>query len=88
MSREHIVTSYEEELRQLELSVIQEVSEAFLFLNEAAETISTAEVALVNAEENMALATGRYDNEFRDLARVIRGEKKLQWDSAHDLAVH
>jgi predicted dehydrogenase len=32
--------------------------------------------------------TGRYDNEFRDLARVIRGEKKLQWDSEHDLAVH
>jgi predicted dehydrogenase len=31
---------------------------------------------------------GRYDDEFRDLANVIRGEKKLAWDSAHDLAVH
>ncbi len=31
---------------------------------------------------------GRYDGEFLDLARVIRGEKKLAWDSRHDLAVH
>jgi predicted dehydrogenase len=33
-------------------------------------------------------STGRYDDEFRDLAKVIRDEKKLAWDSAHDLAVH
>ncbi len=33
-------------------------------------------------------ATGRYDDEFRDLAKVIRGEKALAWDSQHDLAVH
>ncbi len=32
--------------------------------------------------------TGRYDDEFRDLAKVIRGEKQLAWDSEHDLAVH
>lgn len=31
---------------------------------------------------------GRYDGEFQDLARVIRGEKKLAWNSWHDLAVH
>jgi predicted dehydrogenase len=31
---------------------------------------------------------GRYDDEFRDLARVVRGEKELAWDSQHDLAVH
>lgn len=30
----------------------------------------------------------RYAGEFRDLARVIRGEKKLAWDAAHDVAVH
>lgn len=30
----------------------------------------------------------RYAGEFRDLARVIRGEKKLAWDAAHDIAVH
>ena len=23
-----------------------------------------------------------------DLAKVIRGEKKLAWDAAHDIAVH
>ena len=33
-------------------------------------------------------ATGRYDDEFRDLAKVIRDEKELAWDSQHDLAVH
>ncbi|MFK8112294.1 MAG: Gfo/Idh/MocA family protein [Rubripirellula sp.] len=32
--------------------------------------------------------TGRYDKEFQDLAKVIRGEKKLAWNSEHDLAVH
>ena len=32
--------------------------------------------------------SGRYDDEFRDLAKVIRGEKNLAWDSTHDLAVH
>jgi len=31
---------------------------------------------------------GRYDAEFVDLARVMRGEKALAWDRAHDLAVH
>ncbi len=36
----------------------------------------------------MPKTTGRYDNEFRDLALVIRGEKELQWNSTHDLAVH
>jgi predicted dehydrogenase len=35
-----------------------------------------------------AKTSGRYDDEFRDLARVIRGEQRLAWDSAHDLAVH
>ncbi|WP_417739575.1 Gfo/Idh/MocA family protein [Rosistilla oblonga] len=33
-------------------------------------------------------SSGRYDDEFRDLAKVIRGEKALRWDSSHDLAVH
>ena len=33
-------------------------------------------------------AAGRYDGEFIDLARVIRGEKTLAWDATHDLAVH
>lgn len=31
---------------------------------------------------------GRYDQEFVDLAQVVRGEKKLAWDAAHDIAVH
>ena len=30
----------------------------------------------------------RYDGEFRDLARVIRGEKALAWNAAHDITVH
>ena len=31
---------------------------------------------------------GRYDAEFIDLAKVVRREKKLAWDAAHDIAVH
>jgi predicted dehydrogenase len=31
---------------------------------------------------------GRYDEEFRDLARVVRGEKALAWNGDHDIAVH
>lgn len=30
----------------------------------------------------------RYDQEFVDLAQVVRGEKRLAWDAAHDIAVH
>ncbi|MEO0446047.1 MAG: Gfo/Idh/MocA family oxidoreductase [Verrucomicrobiota bacterium] len=30
--------------------------------------------------------SGRYDAEFIDLAQVIRGEKSLSWDAAHDIA--
>lgn len=30
----------------------------------------------------------RYAGEFMDLAAVVRGEKKLAWDAAHDVAVH
>lgn len=36
----------------------------------------------------LPLPAGRYDNEFIDLARVIRGEKPLAWDARHDIAVH
>jgi predicted dehydrogenase len=31
---------------------------------------------------------GRYDLEFVDLAKIVRGEKKLAWDAAHDIALH
>ncbi|WP_397384161.1 Gfo/Idh/MocA family protein [Prosthecobacter sp.] len=30
----------------------------------------------------------RYAGEFTDLAKVVRGEKKLAWDAAHDISVH
>jgi len=30
----------------------------------------------------------RYAGEFTDLAKVVRGEKKLAWSAAHDIAVH
>ncbi len=37
---------------------------------------------------SMKRSGGRYDGEFMDLAKVIRGEKQLAWDRKHDLAVH
>jgi len=31
---------------------------------------------------------GRYDAEFIDMAKAIRGEKPLAWDAMHDIVVH
>ncbi len=36
---------------------------------------------------HLEVPKGRYDGEFIDLAKVLRGEKKLAWDAAHDIAV-
>ena len=36
----------------------------------------------------LKIPADRYAGEFRDLARVIRGEKKPAWDATHDIAVH
>lgn len=39
--------------------------------------------------QSVQLKGGRsYQAEFKDLARVIRGEKKLEWSYRHDLEVH
>ena len=35
----------------------------------------------------MPKTEGRYHGEFRDMAKVMRGEKSLAWDSGHDLIV-
>lgn len=39
-------------------------------------------------EVQVPAASGRYDAEFADLARVVRGEKDFAWNSEHDLIVH
>ena len=36
----------------------------------------------------LPMPKGRYDNEFIDLSKVVRGEKKLAWNADHDIAVH
>ncbi len=36
----------------------------------------------------LAVPKDRYAAEFVDLAMIVRGEKKLAWDAAHDIAVH
>ena len=36
----------------------------------------------------LAVPAGRYTNEFCDLARILRGEKRLAWSAEHDIAVH
>jgi predicted dehydrogenase len=35
----------------------------------------------------MPTSVGRYDAEFKDLANVIQGKKKLAWNSEHDVTV-
>jgi hypothetical protein len=39
-------------------------------------------------EVALTRSVGRYDGEFIDLAKIIRGEKQPDFSAAHDLAVH
>lgn len=39
-------------------------------------------------ELKLAGAGGRYDAEFADLAKVVRGEKAFAWSAEHDINVH
>lgn len=62
------VSEYQAQVRQrqaqfkeLELSISQEVEQAWLVLKESAERIEVAETARINAEENFRLAQGRYE---------------------------
>lgn len=48
-------------LRDLNLSIAQQVEQTWLVLKESAERIEVAETARVNAEENFRLAQGRYE---------------------------
>ncbi len=36
----------------------------------------------------LPLPRARYDEEFVEFAKVIRGEKNYRWTAAHDIAVH
>lgn len=48
------------QIKDQELGVSQEVSQSFLNLHEASESIDTAALGLKQAKENLALAKGRY----------------------------
>jgi len=52
--------------------------------------LSEARDGFKKGENNLALEVpeGRYNGEFCDLARVLRGEKRLAWSAEHDIAVH
>lgn len=52
--------------------------------------LSEAKGEYAKGEHSLALSVpkDRYLGEFRDLARVLRGERKLAWSAAHDIAVH
>ena len=65
------------QVRQIELQVIQDVSQAFLQSNQALETIKTAEIALEQARENMELAEGRYRNGVGDAIEFSDAELSL-----------
>jgi len=41
-----------------------------------------------NQSLNLEVPKDRYADEFLDLAKIVRGEKKLAWDAQHDIAVH
>ncbi len=48
------------ELKRLELEVVRETTQAVSSVNEALEAIKTTELAVMQSEENMELAQGRY----------------------------
>ncbi|MBM3858914.1 MAG: Gfo/Idh/MocA family oxidoreductase [Verrucomicrobia bacterium] len=54
-----------------------------LYLTEAKDGFKKGENILA-----LEVPKGRYTGEFRDLARVLRGEKRLAWSAEHDIAVH
>lgn len=54
-----------------------------LYLTEATGDFKKGENKLA-----LAVPAGRYTHEFRDLACVLRGEKRLAWSAEHDIAVH
>jgi predicted dehydrogenase len=54
-----------------------------LYLSEAKGDFKKGENTL-----GLEVPEGRYDGEFRELAQVLRGEKRLAWSAAHDIAVH
>jgi predicted dehydrogenase len=51
-------------------------------------TVEHGEFKKGTAAIKLEVPKGRYDGEFIDLAKVVRGEKALAWDAAHDIAVH
>lgn len=53
-------------------------------------SITKARGAYKNGTQSFQLDVpkDRYAAEFVDLAKIVRGEKKLAWDAAHDIAVH
>ncbi len=57
---------------------------------EARLTLSTAHGEYKAGKQTLTFpkGRGRYDGDFEDLAKVIRGEKALAFTPAHDLAVH
>jgi len=57
---------------------------------EARLTLSTAHGEYKAGRQTLTFpkGRGRYDGDFADLAKVIRGEKALEFTLAHDLAVH
>jgi len=65
------------ELRKLTLSVNREVQKAFIAVNESHETIRVTKIALTEAEENMALAKGRYGTGLADAIEFNDAETNL-----------
>ena len=60
-----------------------ESGQASLFLDAAHGTFKKGQQQI-----KLEVPKGRYDNDLIDLAKVVRGEKELAWNAAHDIAVH
>jgi predicted dehydrogenase len=60
-----------------------ESGQGWLYLTAATRGFKKGENRL-----RLEVPRGRYDGEFRDFARVLRGDQQLAWSAEHDIAVH
>lgn len=51
-------------------------------------TVGQGEWGMGTNQIQLSVPPGRYDGEFIDLAKVVRGQKALSWNAAHDITVH
>ncbi len=72
-----LILQLKAQLRDLNLQVNEDVTQAFLNVHQAFESVGTSKVALANAEENMRQAEGRYSAGVGDIIEYTDAQLSL-----------